>query len=51
MGWSALSERFVTDNLVDTFGVPLEVTTVVFALMLAATFFAWYAMERTLSIT
>lgn len=53
--WSAvvmvsIVGTLVTDNLVDTFGVPLEVTTAVFALMLAATFIAWYALERTLSI-
>lgn len=40
----------ITDNLVDNFGVPLWVTTVVFGAALAATFFAWYASERTLSI-
>lgn len=40
----------ITDNLVDNLGVPLELTVVVFALALAATFGAWYASERTLSI-
>jgi uncharacterized membrane-anchored protein len=40
----------VTDNLVDTFGVPLTTTTIVFSAALAATFIAWYATERTLSI-
>jgi uncharacterized membrane-anchored protein len=40
----------ITDNLVDNLGVPLEVTTVVFAVALAATFAAWYRSERTLSI-
>jgi uncharacterized membrane-anchored protein len=40
----------ITDNLVDNLGVPLEVTTVVFAAALAATFGAWYATEKTLSI-
>jgi uncharacterized membrane-anchored protein len=40
----------VTDNLVDTFGVPLIVTTVVFTLALAATFLLWYRAEGTLSI-
>ena len=39
-----------TDNLVDNFGVSLVTTTVVFAAALAATFAAWYAKERTLSI-
>jgi uncharacterized membrane-anchored protein len=40
----------ITDNLVDAYGVPLETTTIVFAVALAATFAAWYASERTLSI-
>ncbi len=40
----------VTDNLVDNFGVPLETTTIIFTLTLAATFAAWYANEKTLSV-
>lgn len=40
----------VTDNLVDTFGVPLIVTAVGFTIALAATFALWYGSERTLSI-
>ncbi|WP_050997117.1 MULTISPECIES: COG4705 family protein [Frankia] len=40
----------ITDNLTDNAGVPLEVTTAVFAVALAATFAAWFAVERTLSI-
>ncbi|MET7403010.1 hypothetical protein ABZS66_56975, partial [Dactylosporangium sp. NPDC005572] len=40
----------ITDNLVDNLGVPLEVTTAVFTLALAATFILWYRSERTLSI-
>ncbi|MER9584481.1 hypothetical protein [Mesorhizobium sp. M0276] len=40
----------VTDNLVDTFGVRLETTTIAFSVALAATFAVWYASERTLSI-
>jgi uncharacterized membrane-anchored protein len=40
----------VTDNLTDTFGVPLMTATIGFAIALAATFTAWYASERTLSI-
>ena len=40
----------ITDNLVDNFGVPLEVTTIAFAGALAVTFGLWYASERTLSI-
>src|SRR4051794_18310885 len=40
----------VTDNLVDNFGVRLETTTIVFTVVLIATFAIWYAVERTLSI-
>ena len=40
----------LTDNLVDGFGVSLQTTTAVFSVALAATFAAWYASERTLSI-
>lgn len=40
----------VTDNLVTNLGVSLRVTTTLFAVALAATFAAWWATERTLSI-
>jgi uncharacterized membrane-anchored protein len=40
----------VTDNLVDNLGVPLEVNTIVFTVVLALTFAVWYAAEKTLSI-
>lgn len=40
----------LTDNLIDTFQVPLEVTTVATAVLLAITFAVWYASEKTLSI-
>jgi len=40
----------ITDNLTDNFGVSLKLTTVLFAVMLLATFAAWYAKEKTLSI-
>jgi uncharacterized membrane-anchored protein len=40
----------ITDNLTDSLGVPLEVSTVVFTIALALTLAAWFAMERTLSI-
>jgi uncharacterized membrane-anchored protein len=40
----------VTDNLVDNFGVALTTTTIAFTVLLAATFAAWYASEKTLSI-
>jgi uncharacterized membrane-anchored protein len=40
----------ISDNLVDNLGVPLETTTIAFAIALAATFAVWFAFERTLSI-
>jgi uncharacterized membrane-anchored protein len=40
----------ISDNLVDNFGVALETTTILFGAALAATFIAWYASEKTLSI-
>jgi uncharacterized membrane-anchored protein len=40
----------ITDNLTDSLGVPLWLTTVVFGVALAATFVIWYRSEGTLSI-
>jgi uncharacterized membrane-anchored protein len=40
----------ITDNLTDNLGVSLVTTTIVFCVALAATFAAWYASEKTLSI-
>ncbi|MFJ7724792.1 hypothetical protein ACIQXV_01385 [Neobacillus sp. NPDC097160] len=40
----------VTDNLVDNLGVSLVTTTIIFGVALVATFWAWYASEKTLSI-
>jgi uncharacterized membrane-anchored protein len=40
----------VTDNLTDALGVPLEFSTILFGILLAFTFLAWYAAEKTLSI-
>jgi uncharacterized membrane-anchored protein len=40
----------VTDNLTDKLGVPLEISTIVFSVLLAITFLGWYLKEKTLSI-
>ena len=40
----------ITDCVIDIFGVSLPTTTMVFTGLLAATFAAWYASEKTLSI-
>jgi uncharacterized membrane-anchored protein len=40
----------LSDKLVDDLGVPLQTSTIAFAILLGVTFAAWYASERTLSI-
>jgi uncharacterized membrane-anchored protein len=40
----------ITDNLTDNAGISLVTTTIVFSIVLALVFAAWYASERTLSI-
>ncbi len=40
----------LTDNLTDARGVPLWISTTVFAVLLAGVFGVWYAREHTLSI-
>jgi uncharacterized membrane-anchored protein len=40
----------VTDNLTDGLGVPLQFSTVLFSILLLATFFMWYRSEKTLSV-
>ncbi|WP_326739892.1 COG4705 family protein [Streptomyces sp. NBC_01022] len=40
----------ITDNLTDNLGVPLQTTTAVFAVALAAAFLIWFTTEGTLSI-
>lgn len=40
----------ITDNMTDRYNVPLTTSTIVFAIVLAAVFASWFAVERTLSI-
>ena len=40
----------ITDNLTDHFGISLVTTTIVFGVLLAATFASWFMVERTLSV-
>jgi uncharacterized membrane-anchored protein len=40
----------VTDNLTDGFGFPLALSSVIFAVVLAAVFLVWFRVEGTLSI-
>lgn len=40
----------VTDILTDEIGIALEVSTIFFSLLLAGTFWLWFAKEQTLSI-
>ncbi|MDQ6887941.1 MAG: hypothetical protein M3068_11695 [Gemmatimonadota bacterium] len=41
---------FISDNIVDNFGVGLATTTTIFSVSLAVVFVAWYLSERTLSV-
>ena len=40
----------ITDNLTDSFGIPLQITCLVLAIALLTTFVLWYRIEGTLSI-
>jgi uncharacterized membrane-anchored protein len=40
----------ITDNMTDRYNVPLTLSTLVFAVVLACVFALWYSVERTLSI-
>lgn len=40
----------ITDNMVDNLEIPLQVSTLFFAVVLLATFAIWYSVEQTLSI-
>jgi uncharacterized membrane-anchored protein len=40
----------ITDNMVENYGISLPISTTIFGVALLATFGAWYASERTLSI-
>jgi uncharacterized membrane-anchored protein len=46
----SVAGTLITDNLTDALGVPLALTTAVFAVALAITFAVWYSSEQTLSI-
>lgn len=46
----SVAGTLLTDNLVDRLGVPLQVLTPLFAAALVATFAAWHAREKTLSM-
>ena len=40
----------ITDDLTDNYEIPLEITTIIFTILLAVTFTIWYKKEKTLSI-
>jgi uncharacterized membrane-anchored protein len=46
----SVAGTLITDNLVENLGVPLWVTTVVFAVGLCLVFIAWYVVEKSLSV-
>ncbi len=46
----SVAGTLITDNITDRFGVPLSVTTCIFAVVLVGVFIAWHRSEHTLSI-
>lgn len=46
----SVAGTLITDNLTDNLGVPLWVSSLVFAALLIATFLIWYRGERTLAM-
>jgi uncharacterized membrane-anchored protein len=40
----------ITDNLTDVMGIPLEVSTIFFSVLLGIIFLIWYIKEKTLSV-
>ncbi len=46
----SVAGTLITDNLVENLGVPLWVTSVVFAVALCLVFVAWYGFEKSLSV-
>ena len=40
----------ITDNITDKLGLPLSITTIIFAVSLSIVFAVWYKKEKTLSI-
>jgi uncharacterized membrane-anchored protein len=46
----SVAGTLITDSLVESLGVPLWLTTVVFAVLLCVTFIAWYLVEKSLSV-
>lgn len=46
----SVAGTLITDNMVDSWGVPLWVTTAVFTVLLCLTFFAWHTVEKSLSV-
>ena len=50
VGLVSVFGTLVTDNLTDKLGFPLESSTLMFSVLLALTFLAWYFNEKTLSI-
>ena len=46
----SVTGTLITDNLTDVLDVPLELSSLIFAILLAATFLIWHSTEKTLSI-
>ncbi len=50
VGLVSVFGTLITDNLTDKLGIPLEISTSIFAVLLGLTFLVWYLNEKTLSI-
>lgn len=46
----SVAGTLITDNLTDNLGVPLWASSVIFGLLLSATFLLWFRQERTLAM-
>jgi uncharacterized membrane-anchored protein len=50
VGLISVFGTLVTDNISDNLHIPLQITTIIFTVLLASTFAGWYVQEKTLSI-
>lgn len=46
----SVAGTLITDTMTDTYGIPLIVSSIIFALLLALTFTIWFVREKTLSM-
>ena len=46
----SVAGTLITDTMTDTYGIPLIVSSIIFALLLALTFTIWFVREKTLAM-